>query len=330
MSKRYCLLALVFLLFAAPAFADSEQVSPTVGISVFGMTVESHGTVFYDDGCGLNLFCMPGRIESGSHILNDGGVGTIASSSVSGSSYDNTISHATVYSHCYSASLSATGTYGTTQRVSSGTECAPDPPPPPAPLPPPSTPPPSSGGGCEICGFDQSGMGSDPLVISLDSKYELSGLDQPVAFDINAAGHTQMIGWTARISDAAFLALDLNRNGRIDDGSELFGNATQLRGGNRAANGFDAIADYDSNGDGVIDSSDEVWGRLLLWTDANHNGVSEPAEIQPISASSIKAIELQHHWTGRHDQHGNRFGYEGHVRVDNHTARFYDVFFVTP
>ena len=103
-----------------------------------------------------------------------------------------------------------------------------------------------------------------------------------------------------------------------------------MRGGNRAANGFDAIADYDSNGDGVIDSSDEVWGRLLLWTDANHNGVSEHAEIQPISASSIKAIELQHHWTGRHDQHGNRFGYEGHVRVDNHTARFYDVFFVTP
>jgi hypothetical protein len=150
-----------------------------------------------------------------------------------------------------------------------------------------------------------------------------------LTLDIHASGHPLTIGWTARNADVAFLALDRNGNGRIDDGSELFGNATPLSQGGLAPNGFVALAQYDLNGDGVIDASDPVWSDLLLWVDANHNGVCEPGELRHIADSSITAIEIRHHWTGRCDQSGNWFGYEGHLHEGKSVRPFYDVFFVT-
>ena len=55
---------------------------------------------------------------------------------------------------------------------------------------------------------------------------------------------------------------DRNNDGVINDGSELFGNNTDLDNGNKAAHGFAALADLDSNGDGVIDASDTAWTEL--------------------------------------------------------------------
>jgi hypothetical protein len=65
-----------------------------------------------------------------------------------------------------------------------------------------------------------------------------------------------------------------------------------------------------------------------LWVDANHNGVSEPWELTHIADSSITEIEVQRHWTGRLDQSGNHFGYEGQLREGRRMQTFYDVFFV--
>jgi hypothetical protein len=200
------------------------------------------------------------------------------------------------------------------------------------PPPPPPNPDPGPGGCIDNCdgGIENAaGAGSDPLLINLSGPYKLSGLDDPVVFDINAIGQARTTGWTARSSDAAFLALDRNGNGRIDDSSELLGNATPLVGGGRAHNGFEALAQYDLNGDGVIDSSDAIWNNLLLWVDANHNGVTDAGELRSIRASSITAIETRHHWTGRHDQFGNRFGFEGQLHEGNRTKSFYDIFFIT-
>jgi hypothetical protein len=162
----------------------------------------------------------------------------------------------------------------------------------------------------------------------LNGPYKLSGPEDPVSFDIDATGHTVRLCWTARDADIAFLALDRNADRRIDNGSELFGNSTALRQGGSAKNGFDALAEYDTNGDGAIDAADVVWTELLLWIDVDHNGVSEPSELRHIAGSNITSIELQHHWTGRHDESGNRFGYEGHLREGNRVRPFYDVFFV--
>jgi len=65
-----------------------------------------------------------------------------------------------------------------------------------------------------------------------------------------------------------------------------------------------------------------------LWVDANHNGISEPSELTPLAGSSITAIETQHHWTGRRDPSGNRFGFEGHLHEGHRTKTLYDIFFV--
>src|SRR4029077_4134343 len=78
---------------------------------------------------------------------------------------------------------------------------------------PPIPPPPGSGGTPTGTGddtFNASGAGSDPIVIPLPGQYTLSGLNDPVAFDINAIGRPQTIGWTSRAADVAFLALDRN------------------------------------------------------------------------------------------------------------------------
>jgi hypothetical protein len=169
----------------------------------------------------------------------------------------------------------------------------------------------------------------DPIVISLNGPYTLSAPDDPVSFDINASGQAVKLCWTARDTDIAFLALDRNGNGQIDNASELFGNGTPLRQGGRAANGFDVVAEYDRNGDGVVDAADPVWTDLLLWVDANHDGVSEPNEVRHLSSSAITGIEVQHHWTGRRDRSGNWFGYEGHLHEGKRVRSFYDVFFAT-
>jgi hypothetical protein len=174
---------------------------------------------------------------------------------------------------------------------------------------------------------------NSPIIINLSNgPYQLSGRNQPVSFDIDANGTLDRIGWTAAGAPMAFLALDRNGNGTIDSGAELFGNHTPLRSG-VAANGFDALAQYDANGDGIIDGSDPIWPSLLLWTDLNHDGISQPSELALMSTSTVTAIGLDYHWTGRRDQSGNIFRYQSRVWIDSGgkhaTPRpVYDVYFI--
>jgi hypothetical protein len=113
----------------------------------------------------------------------------------------------------------------------------------------------------------------------------------------------------------ASLRVDRNGNGRVDDGSELFGNYTPLSDGRTAGNGFEALREFDDNGDGKIDARDTVWQRLLLWTDRNHDGVSQPDELTPIANSSVVSISVAYMWTGRRDRWGNTYRYESRVIV---------------
>jgi hypothetical protein len=174
-----------------------------------------------------------------------------------------------------------------------------------------------------------------PIVLNVGKGgYELTGKDDPVLFDIDANGRPIHMAWTAAGAPMAFLALDRNNNGKIDDGSELFGNHTPLPSGTSAVNGFEALAQCDANHDGVIDGNDPVWSSLLLWTDLNHDGVSQANEMASIGTSEVTGISVTDHWTGRRDGSGNTFRYESTVWMSGIGKRavprpVYDIFFAS-
>ena len=171
---------------------------------------------------------------------------------------------------------------------------------------------------------------SSPIIVNLtNGPYRLSGTDDAVHFDIDADREPNHLTWTARGTAMAFLALDRNGNGAIDDGSELFGNWTMLRSGVRAANGFEALKEFDSNGDRVVDARDRGWQALLLWTDVDHDGVSQSAELQRVDGSIVRAFDTMHHWTSRRDPSGNYLGYQSLADLGGRTRAVYDVFFRT-
>jgi hypothetical protein len=184
------------------------------------------------------------------------------------------------------------------------------------------------------CGFScQEGRGADsPIVINFgNGDYSLTGSDAPVWFDIKATGRPVLIGWTAAATAQAFLCVDRDGDGAITSGAELFGNATLLKNGQRADNGFQALAELDDNHDGMIDDRDSIWGRLLLWTDTNHDGISQASELIPAGGSPLAGIVLDYHWTGRHDAFGNLFRYQSRVLIMRQAhvvaAPVYDIFF---
>jgi len=112
-----------------------------------------------------------------------------------------------------------------------------------------------------------------------------------VEFDLDADGTPEQVGWIDG-KTTAFLTLDLNGNGRVDDGRELFGDATQMRSPAKASDGFEALAQYDSNADGRIDARDPAYAKLKLWFDRNGNGRSESNELVSLKAKKVSWIGL--------------------------------------
>ena len=127
-------------------------------------------------------------------------------------------------------------------------------------------------------------------------------------FDIDADGTLERTGW---ISEGdGLLTLDRNADGIINDGSELFGNATTLADGSKASDGFAALAELDSNRDGRIDANDEVFTSLRVWMDANKDGVSQSGELYSLSSLGIASINLDAQQT-RELNNGNWIGLHG-------------------
>ena len=145
-----------------------------------------------------------------------------------------------------------------------------------------------------------------PLLIDTDGNgVKLTSPEQGVIFDIDGDGVAEQIGWTHKNSNDVWLAMDRNGNGRIDDGTELFGNNTPVRPGQKTDNGFEALnyLHAESRGlaalDAAIAASDDAWSRLLLWRDANHNGISEADELTRVVDSPLSSIDLRYEIVSR-------------------------------
>ncbi|TAN70255.1 MAG: hypothetical protein EPN17_06135 [Methylobacter sp.] len=133
----------------------------------------------------------------------------------------------------------------------------------------------------------------DPLIFDLNGNgIESTGisLTNPIYFDNDADGIKTATGWVS-VNDA-FLVLDKNSNGAIDDGRELFGDAMIKGNGELATDGFDALRDLDSNADGKIDSSDAQFANLRLWQDLNQDGISQSDELFTLGSQNIAAINV--------------------------------------
>lgn len=133
----------------------------------------------------------------------------------------------------------------------------------------------------------------DPLALDLNGNgietLAANGHDGAL-FDHERLGIRTATGWVH--SNDGLLVHDRDGDGKISDGSEIFGDNTPLKNGQTAAHGFAALAELDENGDGKVDAADKTFSKLGVWRDLNHNGISEEGEIFALKDLRIKSLNL--------------------------------------
>ncbi|WP_175402069.1 cadherin repeat domain-containing protein, partial [Veronia pacifica] len=128
-----------------------------------------------------------------------------------------------------------------------------------------------------------------PLIIDLNGDgVQTLNINEGVAFDIDADGKKEKVGWAS--AGDALLAIDLNGDGIINDGSELFGEASPKP--EEVKDGFQALSFYDENQDGVFDANDSAYDDIIVWQDKNSDGISQADEMIGLAEAGVVSIDL--------------------------------------
>jgi hypothetical protein len=169
-----------------------------------------------------------------------------------------------------------------------------------------------------------------PLILDLDGDgvVETQSKTAGVYFDHAGDGFAESTGWAA--SDDGLLVRDLNGDGAINNGGELFGNNTRLSNGQNAANGFEALKDLDSNKDGKLNSADTAWNTLRVWKDTDGDAQTDTGELLTLAEAGVKEFKLAYTNNTTTDQNGNEHKQSGSYTTTAGTTRaVHDVWFGT-
>jgi hypothetical protein len=143
-----------------------------------------------------------------------------------------------------------------------------------------------------------------PVAIDLDGDgVETLGVEAGVLFDQVNDGTKDKTGWIS--SDDGMLVSDVNGDGIINNGTELLGQSYVKEDGTRATDGYDALSDFDSNNDGVINSDDERFNELKVWQDKNSDGITDEGELLTLREAKIAELKVSATVNGTTDENGN-------------------------
>lgn len=153
---------------------------------------------------------------------------------------------------------------------------------------------------------------ADPIILDLDRDgVETISKHKNIFFDHNGDGFAENSGWVA--PDDGLLVWDKNSDGKITSGAEIFGNNMLLENGTLAENGFQALAELDKNGDGVIDKKDDTYNFLQVWQDRNSNGIVDDGELMSLSDVGVESISTTYKNSNYIDKQGNHHAQVGTI-----------------
>jgi hypothetical protein len=155
-----------------------------------------------------------------------------------------------------------------------------------------------------------------PLIISMNSEARGIKLSAPldgIQFDILGensfpmAHDKKQISWLTADDQEYYYIVRPRKDGKVLGIDEMFGDNTKGPDGKFSDNGYEALAKYDTDKDGLITDEDDVYSDLRLWNDRNRDGVADPNELYKLEEKNVTVIDL--HYDNRYketDQYGNQ------------------------
>ena len=167
-----------------------------------------------------------------------------------------------------------------------------------------------------------------PIILDLDNDgIETISLANGVKFDIDNDGDIDLTGWVG--ADDGLLVRDINKDGIINDASELFGEETIKEDGSKASDGYDALRELDSNEDGIINNLDDAFSEISVWKDSNSDGITDEGELLSLEEAGVAEISLGT-ITSTETSNGNIIGLKStYTNTDGEELAAADVWFQT-
>ncbi|WP_373533062.1 hypothetical protein [Vampirovibrio sp.] len=177
-----------------------------------------------------------------------------------------------------------------------------------------------TGGGGYFELADSAPDKGDPLLLDLNGDgIKTTNYENAILFDHDNNGFAELTNWVD--ANDGILAVDKDSNGTIDNGNEIFGDNTALSGGGTATDGYQALADYDSNLDGVVDINDLNFAQLRI--------LKGDGTLITLAEAGITSLSLANTQTNTVDENGNtQVALGSYTKTDGTTAQMGDYNFL--